>query len=167
MPDAPGLRDDAVALRLENLEALTDTTLTRLDVDDLLVELLDRVREILDVDTAAVLMLTSTRRQSRIRSCGKSGIKVMLGVPLMSGDDVDADSEVLVARAACGIDPTAPVASWRRYVRRNRLHTVTSHVADDDPQHCPGGAMNRSYQSPPTGQRGSVAGNRLRSSSRS
>jgi hypothetical protein len=73
MPDAPGLRDDAVALRLENLEALTDTTLTRLDVDDLLVELLGRVREILDVDTAAVLML-------------------------------DADSEVLVARAACGIE---------------------------------------------------------------
>ena len=70
---APGLRDDAVALRLENLEALTDTTLTRLDVDDLLVELLGRVREILDVDTAAVLML-------------------------------DADSELLVARAACGIE---------------------------------------------------------------
>jgi phosphoserine phosphatase RsbU/P len=73
MPDAPGLRDDTVALRLENLEALTDTTLTRLDVDDLLVELLGRVREILDVDTAAVLML-------------------------------DAASEVLVARAACGIE---------------------------------------------------------------
>jgi phosphoserine phosphatase RsbU/P len=60
-------------MRLENLKALTDTTLTRLDVDDLLVELLGRVREILDVDTAAVLML-------------------------------DADAEVLVARAACGIE---------------------------------------------------------------
>lgn len=60
-------------LRLENLEALTDTTLTRLDVDDLLLELLGRVREILDVDTAAVLIL-------------------------------DADSEVLVARAARGIE---------------------------------------------------------------
>ena len=53
--------------------ALTDTALTRLDVDDLLVELLGRVRELLDVDTAAVLML-------------------------------DAESEVLVARAACGIE---------------------------------------------------------------
>jgi Stage II sporulation protein E (SpoIIE) len=57
LPDAVGLGDDAVALRLENLEALTDATLTPLDVDDLLVELLARVREILDVDTAAVLML--------------------------------------------------------------------------------------------------------------
>src|SRR4029453_10347529 len=73
LPDAGGLGDDAIALRLEKLEALTDTALTRLDVDDLLVELLGRVREILDVDTAAVLML-------------------------------DADSEVLVARAACGIE---------------------------------------------------------------
>ena len=73
LPDAVGVGDDAVALRLENLEALTDATLTRLDVDDLLVELLARVREILDVDTASVLMR-------------------------------DAGSEVLVARAACGIE---------------------------------------------------------------
>ena len=91
------------------MEALTDTTLTRLDVDDLLVQLLGRVREILDVDTAAVLILdadsemlvaraygfrsapvspdvspqrrnhcgwiTSTRRQARIRSCGKKASK--------------------------------------------------------------------------------------------
>ena len=41
--------------RLEHLEALTDSTLTRLDVDELLVELLGRIREILDGDTAAVL----------------------------------------------------------------------------------------------------------------
>ena len=49
--------DVAVAERLENLQALTDSTLTQLDVDELLVELLARVREILDVDTAAVLLL--------------------------------------------------------------------------------------------------------------
>src|SRR4029453_19463237 len=40
MPDAPGLRDDTVALRLENLGALTETTLTRLVVDILLLTLL-------------------------------------------------------------------------------------------------------------------------------
>jgi putative methionine-R-sulfoxide reductase with GAF domain len=65
--------DAWVAERLAKLEALTDRTLTRLDVDDLLVQLLTRVREILDVDTAAVLIL-------------------------------DAQSEELVARAACGIE---------------------------------------------------------------
>jgi sigma-B regulation protein RsbU (phosphoserine phosphatase) len=43
--------------RLAGLLSLTDSTLTRLDLDELLVELLARVREILDGDTAAVLLL--------------------------------------------------------------------------------------------------------------
>src|ERR1700712_4540428 len=43
--------------RLRRLEALTDAALSRLDVSDLLDELLDRVRDLLDVDTAAILPL--------------------------------------------------------------------------------------------------------------
>jgi phosphoserine phosphatase RsbU/P len=43
--------------RLRDLQRLTDTTLGHLDVDDLLFELLDRVLDILDGDTAAVLLL--------------------------------------------------------------------------------------------------------------
>jgi phosphoserine phosphatase RsbU/P len=133
LPDGVGLGDDAVALRLERLEALTDASLTRLDVDDLLVELLGRVREILDVDTASVLMLdagsgvlvaraacgiedevrqgvriplgagfagriAATRQPVRLDRVDattvvnpvlwEKGIKRMLGVPLLSGDDV-------------------------------------------------------------------------------
>ncbi len=42
---------------LANLQTLTDAALNTLDVDDLLAELLTRVREILDADTAAVLLL--------------------------------------------------------------------------------------------------------------
>jgi sigma-B regulation protein RsbU (phosphoserine phosphatase) len=125
--------DVAVQDRLARLEALTDSTLTRLDVDDLLVELLTRVREILDVDTAAVLLLdrqagelvarvacgiedevrqgvrvplgtgfagriAATRQPARLDQVDSTtvanpilwekGIKAMLGVPLMSGDDV-------------------------------------------------------------------------------
>jgi hypothetical protein len=41
---------------LDNLLAVTDTSLTELDVDDLLGELLNRIRVILDADTAAVLL---------------------------------------------------------------------------------------------------------------
>jgi sigma-B regulation protein RsbU (phosphoserine phosphatase) len=133
LPDAVRVGDDTVALRLENLEALTDAALTRLDVDDLLAELLARVREILDVDTASVLMLDTGSRMLVARAaCGiedevrqgvrvplgvgfagriaatrepvrldrvdattvvnpvlwEKGVKVMLGVPLLSGDDV-------------------------------------------------------------------------------
>ena len=42
---------------LNELQALTDTTLARLGLDELLDELLDRVRDILDADTAAVLLV--------------------------------------------------------------------------------------------------------------
>jgi putative methionine-R-sulfoxide reductase with GAF domain len=76
---------DAVASRLEKLEALTDTTLTRLDVDDLVVELLIRVREILDVDTAAVLLLDTDSETLVARAaCGieeevRQGVRVPIG----------------------------------------------------------------------------------------
>jgi putative methionine-R-sulfoxide reductase with GAF domain len=124
---------DAAGERLANLQALTDSTLTALDVEELLDELLVRVREILDADTAAVLMLdrdadelvaraargieeevrqgvripvgtgfagriAATRNAVRLDHVDattvsnpilwEKGIKVMLGVPLLSGDRV-------------------------------------------------------------------------------
>jgi putative methionine-R-sulfoxide reductase with GAF domain len=122
-----------VAEELANLQSLTDSTLTQLDVDDILVELLSRVREILDVDTAAVLTLEKHSTELVARAaCGieeevhqgvripvgrgfagriaatraplrlnrvdattvtnpilwEKGVRVMLGVPLLSGGDV-------------------------------------------------------------------------------
>ncbi|WP_310964939.1 PP2C family protein-serine/threonine phosphatase [Nocardioides terrisoli] len=43
--------------QLHRLEAVTDLALTQLDLDDLLPELLDRVRDLLRADTAAVLLM--------------------------------------------------------------------------------------------------------------
>jgi phosphoserine phosphatase RsbU/P len=43
--------------RLRRLKSVTDAALTNLDVEDLLAELLTRVRDVLDVDTAAVLLI--------------------------------------------------------------------------------------------------------------
>jgi len=80
------LRDAALVDRLANLRARTDSTLTRLDVDDLLVELLVRVREILDVDTAAVLLVEEGTQQLVARAaCGiedevRQGVHVPIGV---------------------------------------------------------------------------------------
>ena len=48
--------------RLRRLEVVTDAGLAHLDVDELLDELLERVRELLDVDTAAVLLLNPGRQ---------------------------------------------------------------------------------------------------------
>ena len=113
------------------LESLTNAALARLDLDELLQELLTRVREVLEVDTAAVLLLdaasndlvataargieeevrqgvriplgagfagrvAATRRPVRLDRVDattvanpllwEKGIRVMLGVPLISGE---------------------------------------------------------------------------------
>lgn len=49
--------------RLRRLEAVTDAALSALAVPDLLDELLDRVRDLLGVDTAAILLLDAHARQ--------------------------------------------------------------------------------------------------------
>jgi signal transduction histidine kinase len=46
-----------LAQRLLKLEAVTDTALTHLDADDLLDELLDRLRALLEGDTCAILLI--------------------------------------------------------------------------------------------------------------
>jgi serine phosphatase RsbU (regulator of sigma subunit)/anti-sigma regulatory factor (Ser/Thr protein kinase) len=71
--------------RLRRIESVTDAALAKLDVEDLLAELLDRVCELLNVDTATVLLLddssqylvpTSTRGlQEEIRQ----GIRIPVG----------------------------------------------------------------------------------------
>lgn len=46
--------------KLRYLEAVTDAALSRLGLEDLLAELLDRVRELLNADTAAILLVDPT-----------------------------------------------------------------------------------------------------------
>ncbi|HEY1740571.1 MAG TPA: GAF domain-containing SpoIIE family protein phosphatase [Acidimicrobiia bacterium] len=71
--------------RLADMRALTDGALSRLDVDELFVELLARLREILDVDTAAVLMLDRHTDELVARAaCGieeevRQGVRIPLG----------------------------------------------------------------------------------------
>jgi phosphoserine phosphatase RsbU/P len=119
--------------RLDDLLAVTEVGLSSLGVEDLLVELLNRVREILDSDTAAVLLIDEGGHELVARAaCGieeevhqgvrvpvgigfagaiaaskrpvsldrvdsttvanpilyEKGIRVMLGVPLLSADNV-------------------------------------------------------------------------------
>jgi putative methionine-R-sulfoxide reductase with GAF domain len=54
--DLPPTRS-AARRRLRRIESVTDSALDHLAVEDLLIELLERVREVLDVDTAAVLLI--------------------------------------------------------------------------------------------------------------
>lgn len=49
--------------RLRRVEAVTDAALAHLDIEELMEELLDRVRALLQVDTAAVLLLDASSQQ--------------------------------------------------------------------------------------------------------
>src|SRR4029077_15219669 len=79
MPDGPWKET------LSSLLAVTDLGVTRLDVDDLLVEVLDRLRSILDADTAAVLLRQEGADELVARAaCGleeevRQGVRVPIG----------------------------------------------------------------------------------------
>ena len=71
--------------RITDLKTLTDSTLTTLDLEDLLEELLIRVRDIISVDTAAVLLLQRGDVLVATAACGiedevRQGVRVPLGV---------------------------------------------------------------------------------------
>jgi anti-sigma regulatory factor (Ser/Thr protein kinase)/putative methionine-R-sulfoxide reductase with GAF domain len=71
--------------RLRRLEAVTDAELAQLDVDELLDELLERVRELLAVDTAAVLLLNPSAQHlvataaRGIEEEVRQGVRIPLG----------------------------------------------------------------------------------------
>jgi serine phosphatase RsbU (regulator of sigma subunit)/anti-sigma regulatory factor (Ser/Thr protein kinase) len=71
--------------RLEWVQLVTDTALSHLSVDDLLDELLLRVREILDADTAAVLLLDEARNELVARAAKGIEEEVERGVRIPVG----------------------------------------------------------------------------------
>ena len=85
---APGSQQDGAATdRLRDIRVVTDATLGHLDVDDLLVELLDRARDILDADTAAILLLEEGSEELEARAARGIEEEVRQGVrvPLRRG----------------------------------------------------------------------------------
>jgi serine phosphatase RsbU (regulator of sigma subunit)/anti-sigma regulatory factor (Ser/Thr protein kinase) len=71
--------------RLEQIQRVSDTALSHLSVDDLLDELLLRLREILDTDTAAVLLLDETRNELVARAAKGIEEEVEHGVRIPVG----------------------------------------------------------------------------------
>jgi sigma-B regulation protein RsbU (phosphoserine phosphatase) len=71
--------------KLRDIRSVTDAALSYLDADDLLAALLDRVKEILDADTVAVLLLDSSGRQliatvaSGLEEEVRQGVRIPVG----------------------------------------------------------------------------------------
>jgi hypothetical protein len=82
--DTTNLTADAEE-RLRGLRAVTDATLGRLDVDELLAELLRRTQEILDADTAVVLMVDAASRHLVARAARGLEEEVRQGVHIPLG----------------------------------------------------------------------------------
>src|SRR5580692_9463354 len=82
MPEQPP--PDAVD-KLRDIRSLTDEALSRLGADALLATLLDRVRAILDADTAAVLLLDSSGRQLVATAASGLEEEVIQGVRIPVG----------------------------------------------------------------------------------
>src|SRR6185437_6105997 len=72
--------------RLRRLQQLTDAALSSLELDELLSTLLDRIRTLLDVDTAAVLLLEDgddelvARAAVGIEEEVEQGVRIPIGV---------------------------------------------------------------------------------------
>jgi signal transduction histidine kinase len=75
----------SVRERVESVQAITDTALGHLDVDELLAELLPRIRQILRADTCAVLMLDGEGRDLVARAAVGIEEEVEQGVRIPVG----------------------------------------------------------------------------------
>jgi len=94
--------------RLRRLQLVTDVTLAHLSVDDLLDELLLRVRDILEADTAAVLLLDPSRNELVARAA--KGIE----------EEVDQGVRIPVGKGFAG-----RIAAERRPVTLDRVDHST------------------------------------------
>jgi serine phosphatase RsbU (regulator of sigma subunit)/anti-sigma regulatory factor (Ser/Thr protein kinase) len=79
------VQGDPVTRRLRDLESVTDAALAYLPLDALLDQLLTRVTEILDVDTAAILLLENEGRQLVARAAKGIEEEVARGVRIPVG----------------------------------------------------------------------------------
>jgi len=71
--------------RLAELQAVTDVALAHLELEDLLEELLQRIRDILDVDTAAILLLDRGENELVARAAAGIEEEVERGVRIPVG----------------------------------------------------------------------------------
>ena len=106
--------------RLENLLAVTEVSLGRLGVEELLVELMNRVREIVDADTAAVLLLDAGSNQLVARAaCGieeevRQGVRVPVGVGFAGA--IAATKRPVVLDRVAPTTVTNPIL-WEKEIR--------------------------------------------------
>jgi putative methionine-R-sulfoxide reductase with GAF domain len=108
--------------RLRAIEAVTDRRLEKLDVDDLLAALLDRVAALLAADTAAVLLLDKTGHELVARAaCGieeevRQGVRVPVGMGFAG--------KIAAQRRPVAIDRVDETTVWNPILWRKGIRTM-------------------------------------------
>jgi signal transduction histidine kinase len=101
------------AERLRRLQLVTDAALAHLDLDELLAELMTRIRDVLETDTAAVLLLDETRSQLVARSAIGLEDEVEQGVRIPVGEGfagrIAAESRPIVLGDVDQVDEVNPM----------------------------------------------------------
>ena len=105
---------------LRHIQSLTEPELMRLDVDEMLVELLDRVRDIVEADTAAILLLDEGSSELVARAARGIEEEVRQGVrvPLRRGfaGRVAAERHPVVLDRVDSTTVTNPIL-WEKGIR--------------------------------------------------
>src|SRR5262245_10853606 len=77
--------EQAVQAMLQDIQSITDAALSRLDDQEFLAQLLDRVKDVLRVDTAAILLLDRTELIATAAAGLEEEVRQGVRIPLDSG----------------------------------------------------------------------------------
>jgi PAS domain-containing protein len=98
--------------QLQVLQALTDTALTHLSLDDLLRELLGRLREVMEVDDASILLLGEEAQELHIHTTHGLEEGLVYNVPIPVGQgfagQIAASRQPLIVEDFSTFDPYHP-----------------------------------------------------------
>ncbi|HEX2069618.1 MAG TPA: GAF domain-containing protein, partial [Actinomycetota bacterium] len=140
---------DEVTAQLRKLQAISDAALAHLSLDDLLHELLLRVRDALAADTAAVLLLSSDENELVLRAvsggeeeAAKEPVRVAVGEgfagriaadrkPRIVNEVLDADAVAGVLRGTVSSLVGVPLLAGDRLIGVLRAATVRPHAFGD------------------------------------
>ncbi len=109
-------RADAATARIRALRAVTDPALATLSFDDLLRELLSRIRKHLAADYATVLEISDDA--TTLRACASNGLEeeVVKGVQMPVGEGLSGEvARTREAAAADDVSTTTPRQALRRF----------------------------------------------------
>jgi len=112
--DAHALAEAATS-RFEALQAVSDTALSHLALDDLLRELVARVRSILSVDNVAILLLDAEGRELRVRTALGLEEEVAAGVRIPFGKGVAG--HIAASRQPVIIDDLSQVEVYNPFLK--------------------------------------------------